>query len=245
MNEAPASVRLKGNARKEAKANESSRPPPVALPATKHTLATGDIITQAGIIAIHKKPAIKVPLVIQGVLRRAIRARKRCTLWFQKMTSESSKEEYEASNSSHQHFIHVLERALEILEPCFEKCKPAASKSKQPGSADNHQIPELSSSISNRFENLEVEDSADQNLDINASEAAVSTMPTTKLPQNQNKVVTIFELERSMDEDLQFRVYCFFEDLHRVREFLIQTWHRFADGKIDLVTVCQYPSSPM
>ncbi|PMD63439.1 uncharacterized protein K444DRAFT_715841 [Hyaloscypha bicolor E] len=236
MNEAPASVRLKGNARKEAKANESSRPLPVVLPSTKHTLSTGDIITQAGIIAIHKKPAIKVPLVIQGVLRRAIRARKRCTLWFQNMTSESNKEEYEASNSSHQHFIHVLERALEILEPCFEKCKPAASKAKQPGSADNHQVPELSSSISNRFENLEVEDTADQNLDINGSEAAVSTMPTTKLPQNKNKVVTIYELERSMEVDLQFRVYCFFEDLHRVREFLIQTWQRFADGKIDLVT---------
>jgi hypothetical protein len=233
MNEAPASGRLKGNARKEAKANGSSRPPPVVLPSTKHTLATGDIIIQAGIIAVHKKPAIKVPLVIQGVLRRAIRARKRCTLWFQKMTSESNREEYEASNSSHQHFIHVLERALEILEPCFEKCKPAASK---PGSAEIHQEPELSSSISNRFENLEVEDTADQNLDINASEAAVSTMPTTKLPQNKNKALTIYELERSMEEDLQFRVYCFFEDLHRVREFLIQTWQRFADGKIDLVT---------
>ncbi|KAH8771449.1 hypothetical protein BGZ57DRAFT_954322 [Hyaloscypha finlandica] len=236
MSEAPASIRLKGNARKEAKANGSSRPPPVFLPATKHTLATGDIIIQAGIIAIHKKPAIKVPLVIQGVLRRAIRARKRCTLWFQKSTSESNKEEYKASNSSHQHFIRVLERALEILEPCFEKYKPAASKAKKPGSADNHQVPGPSSSISNRFELLEVEDTGDENLDINASEAAVSTMPTTKLPQNKSKAVTIYELERSMEEDLQFRVYCFFEDLHRVREFLIQTWQRYADGKIDLVT---------
>jgi hypothetical protein len=38
---------------------------------------------QAEFVVNFKKPAVKVPLVIQGVLRRAIQTHKTCTLYFQ------------------------------------------------------------------------------------------------------------------------------------------------------------------
>jgi Family of unknown function (DUF6604) len=150
-----ASTRLKGNARKEAKADEASSNAP-ALPTNKHIIPTREIIIQVNLIAGFKKPAVKVPLVIQGVLRRAIRARKRCTLWFQQTATNGNKEKYESSDSAHEHFINVLERALEILEPRFEKSKPATADTKDEGHRD------VTSSITNRFEKLEVEDTTNQ-----------------------------------------------------------------------------------
>ncbi|KAE9381957.1 hypothetical protein N431DRAFT_491236 [Stipitochalara longipes BDJ] len=230
----PASTRLKGNARKEARANEPSKSPPVALQANRHILATSEIIVQAALIAGSKKPMVKVPLVIQGVLRRAIRARKRCTLWFQQTTSNGNKQEYEASNSSHEHFIDVLEETLKILEPCFDKSKPIASSAERTEPLDGLQAHDPISSLNNRFEKLAVEDTPDESLDISVSEIAASTAVAAK--SLQNKVLDIYELERSMEEELQFRVFCFFEDLHRVEDFLKETWQQFADGQIDLVS---------
>jgi hypothetical protein len=231
---APASTRLKGKARKEAKAAEASGPAPVTSPTIKHTLPTGEIIVQARIIAGSKKPAVKVPLVIQGVLHRAIRARKRCTLWFQSTTSKANRSEYEASNSAHEYFIKVLERAFEILEPCFEKSAP---KAKQTTPRDNVQISNPITPLSNRFEKLEVEDTTDQNFDISAAETALSTVKSTaatKFPKGTS--VEVYELDRSIDIDLPFIVFCFFDDLHRIRDFIRQTWQQFSHGQIDLIT---------
>jgi hypothetical protein len=114
------STRLKGKPRKEAKAAAAAPGPTLtATPSStiKSALATKEIIVQAAMIADSKKYSATVPIVIQGVLQRAIQARKRCTAWFQTAKPGDKATDYEKSNAAHEHFIAVLERATAILEP--------------------------------------------------------------------------------------------------------------------------------
>lgn len=176
-----ASTRLKGNARKEAKTDKTFSTAPTPLSSYRHTIPTREIIIQAGLVAGFRKPVVKVPLAIQGVLRRAINARKRCTVWFQQMTTVGSEEDYTAANSSHEHFISILERAQEILEPRFEKATPTATNIKKGNATD------ITAPMTNRFMRLEVEDTTDHDLDIDLSQAAVSTIGFAPTAKRANK----------------------------------------------------------
>jgi Family of unknown function (DUF6604) len=54
--------------------------------------------------------------------------------------------------------------------------------------------------------------------------------------QAKKTAVDVYEMERNVEEELQFRVFCFFEDFHRIQSFLGQIWQQFSDANIDLVT---------
>ncbi|KAK4547201.1 hypothetical protein LTR36_001422 [Oleoguttula mirabilis] len=49
-------------------------------------------------------------------------------------------------------------------------------------------------------------------------------------------VMEIYEVLLDWQEDLTFMVYCFFEDMHQIQEFIMGTWQEYKDGKVDLVT---------
>jgi hypothetical protein len=234
------SARLKGKARKEAKAAVSaskSTSTASASPTIKSAVGTREIIVQAALIADSKKPPIAVPVVIQGVLRRAIQARKRCTAWFQKAASEYKSPEQERSNAAHEHFITVLERASEILEPCFEHSKSHQTVPSQPKkTSSNATSTKPATYIRNLFESLDVEDANDHELDICVSEAITVVPKSLPTAPTKSQAVEVFELDIGTNADLQFIIFCFYEDLHAMEKFLKQTWQKSADGEIDLAT---------
>jgi hypothetical protein len=234
------SARLKGKARKEAKTAASASGPTsttAASPAIKSALGTREIIVQAALIADSKKPPIIVPVVIQGVLRQVIQARKRCTAWFQKAASEYKSPEQERSNTAHEHFIAVLERACEILGPCFEHPQSHRAVPSQPKKvSSNATSPKSTNYLSNLFESLDVEDVNDHELDICAAEAITVVPKSRPTAPGKSQAVGVFELDMGTNADLQFIIFCFYEDLHAMEEFLKQTWQKYADGEIDLPT---------
>ena len=105
-------------ARKEAKAAAAENKKPAIVdqpsqPVVKCNVNTQELLRQAEAVATSTKPGLKIPDSIVRVLERAIDARKRCAAWFRKTGIHSE----ESSTESHLHFVGVLEKALNSLEP--------------------------------------------------------------------------------------------------------------------------------
>ncbi len=154
-----------------------------------------------------------MPGGLRKVLERAIQARQRCAEWFR-----TSKLQNKYSDEGHQHFIDVLKSALEILETrnvaaTKEKNDPANSKNVEEADAFLH-------GVTNRFEVLGVEDTVNLE-DLEAISAGGD----------------IFELEYESEEmKMSLMIFCLFEDLHRIQDFLHGIWKSFKAKTLDLVT---------
>lgn len=228
-------ARLKGKARKEAKLAAESNGEPSRdstqdnVPVTRYTMRTVDLLEQAKVVANCTKPRIQIPLNILRVVQRAIQARQRCAAWFHKTGAKKDN-----STEGHAHFISVLEKALAILESCC-----TAKDKKLGGSMHEQKVKHSVSadtdgdSLSNRFNMLDVEDTNDAVLDVAASDITAAKKSPTSTAQSAND---IYELEIMYAADLSFIVYCFFEDMHRIQDFLKETWKKYNTGALDLMT---------
>lgn len=231
----PQGARLKGKARKEAKlAAERNDEPSNAstqanVPVVQYTMRTVDLLEQAKVVAKFTKPRIQMPFNILRVVQRAIQARRRCAAWFEKTGAKN-----DDSIDGHVHFISVLEKALVILESCC-----TASNKKSRASTQEQKLKDSASadidgnSLRNRFNMLDVEDTNDVVLDVAASDITAAQKSPTTTAQSANDV---YELEIQYGADLAFIVFCFFEDMHRIQDFLKETWTKYKAGTLDLMT---------
>lgn len=227
------SIRLKGKARKEAQKAAANGDGPsqevklADLQVTRYTVKTKDFLDQAKVVTKSVRPRIQMPLNILRVVQRAIHARKRCADWFRKTGAKD-----EASIEGHDHFINVLENALAILLPC---CPKSAQTSKQEHKPKTSALePESGHNLSNRFGMLNVEDTNDIVLDL-----AASDISATSAAKKSSKATTphswdVYELEIQHGTDLAFLIFCFFEDLHRIQDFIKETWDKQKAGTVDL-----------
>lgn len=217
--------RLKGKARKEAKAAaEASKGSPTdaepSAPVTKYEVTTQELLKQADAIAASKKAGIEIPQSIVRVVKRAIDARRRCAAWFQKTGVHDG----DGSTARHLHFVGVLEKALSALHPAGP-ADPSPPKPK-----DTLPTPEEpTQELANRFRALDVED-VDESQNFAASDVVIANKKPSK-----GRSIDVYELEYQLDIDHAFLIFCFFEDLHRVQDALKETWESYKAGKCDLV----------
>ena len=236
--------RLRAQADKKAKKREGKKSPgtvpetPILeAPSTvKHTIRTQDLLRQAEIVSQNRK--IKVPDAIIHVVKRAVNARKRCAEWFVQTGIDNGR-----SNAGHEHFIEILEKAMTILQS--ESSTSDTKKSRDP-TAGTQSVPSKPttkplqdlSGLSNRFSNLEVEDTED----IVETESNIQTVSPANISQKtapksaQTKAIDVFQLEHDDAYDRNFGIFCFFEDLHRIQDFLNDTWKKYKAGELDLIT---------
>jgi hypothetical protein len=236
--------KLRAQAEKKAKKREEKKkgtsvdlaPEPVPIPTLKHTVKTQELLRQAE--AVSESPKTKIPDAIMLVLERAIQARKRCTTWFERTGIDNGQ-----STDGHRHFIEILEQALKILKPDYSP-KDESSGSMGPKMAatprkasSSRQVHDLSG-LSNRFSYLQVEDTEDAAETTVAIEAisATSDPKLRKAEPGATPTIDMFELDYDDSFDPMFDVFCFFEDLHRVQDFLNETWAKFKKGELDLMT---------
>ena len=231
----PIAPRLKGKARKDAKAQATSstnnqggpseEPKPVQV--SKYEMTTRNLIEQAEAVGSSGKPNLHMPMDVLRVARRAINARKRCTNWFKETESKD-----EASTQGHAHFTAVLEQALDLLKPCYNK--ESLSSDYKPISQKRAQT--FDDDLTNRFRMLQVEDK-DNDMDITAPEITVQPKGTSK--KTQSKALSereVWELAEEFHIEIGFIIFCFFEDLHRIQDLLKKTWQEYKLGRLDLVT---------
>lgn len=207
------SSRLKGRARKEAKAaaGASKSSPKAVEPSQaviKYEVTTQELLKQANAIAASKKVKTQIPERIVRVVQRAINARKRCAAWFQKTGAHDE----DGSTARHLHFVDILEKALSALHP------PGASDPAPLKAKDTLSTPEeQSQEVVNRFSALDVED-LDESPGIAASDVIVANKKSVK-----GRTIDVYELEGQSEIDHAFVIFCFFEDLHRLQDTLKET----------------------
>lgn len=229
-----ASIQPKDTASGSPKVTASKRKEPVgriphkSVPVTKRMVTTKDLIRQAEVIAESRTPKVQMPENIRLVVEHAIRARERCAAWFQQTNLHVNN-----SLDGHTHFIEVLKESLAILRPCYANCNDYPE-----GASPDHLFPlkhaEASKGVdlstdqtSNRFAKLHIED-LDDILDVGLSKEVVAV--------TKDVTYDIYELEMEAVVDEAFDVFCLFEDLHRIQDFVKQTWMQYNDRKLDLLT---------
>ena len=206
----PSTPKLKGRERKLArdaaakakKVNDDIPTTPQVPSTVKYTITTAELLRQAeAVTQSHARSHVHMPASLRAVVERAIRARQRCSEWFQKSGVHNK-----YSDSQHTYFIEILKQSLSMLEPCVEEAEPSATTDRKRGESSL----EGSTSISNRFAALEVEDL----LDVDPSEvsevaAAVNVAQKTK-PSKDGPVVSAYELEDedNFDKELAFIIFC-------------------------------------
>jgi hypothetical protein len=154
-----------------------------------------------------------MPPSIRKVLERAIEARERCADWYQ-----AAKIENEYSNEGHRHFIDILEHAHSILETGPSETKRQRAKTVPRGQED---ADKFLNDVTNRFHGLQVDDL----LDVDDNESI-------------NSEGVVYELQEGSETTMMsLRIFCLFEDLHQIQDFLHNAWTDFKSEKIDLTAV--------
>ena len=176
---------------------------------TGRVITTQELVTMAEVIA-GRKPPIKTPRFIVDLLRSAITLRTRCTKWFSSQARGQT-----AQNTAHSHFIGVLEKILQVLQPTVATSSPSSQHTD--AKIDN---------ISNLFDVLDIEE----------SKMTENTSPTTSTAEPvAPKKTRRYQMEPD-DGEVYFALYCFFDDLNHMRDHLQQIWRDYKHGKETLVT---------
>ncbi|KAG0647254.1 hypothetical protein D0Z07_7314 [Hyphodiscus hymeniophilus] len=219
-NATPAAPRLKGKQRKLAKqAGAKTSASPAKEKPKSYSISTKDILAQAKAIADSTRPAIEVPSVIIQAGLRAIVARKRCAAYFRGVAGSSSDSR---DNVRHSYFIDLMEDALLALQPRFATIAGSSGATPQPLDESGPTSSRLED-LENRFVALDIEEPADEPDEATTArkKPIYEIEPTTKTYGQQEKL---------------FAFFCLFDDLSRLREFLIELWKDYLSDNIDLIT---------
>ncbi|KAL2060318.1 hypothetical protein VTL71DRAFT_9713 [Oculimacula yallundae] len=189
----------------------------------KRVLSTKELVDKALFVANATNPDIKVPLLVQYILKEAIHARKRCAKWFRRENTINQHKDMVESNASHEHFIQVLGLIFRVLGPRFETQKPSNA------SASNESTSALEGI--NHFHTLDIE-----NIDQEAFNAlpSIPAYRSDKAPTPDPRDNS-YEVELALESDLQFSVYCAYEDLHTFEEYLKGVWTNVKDGEMSAI----------
>lgn len=222
--------RLKGKARKLAKdvSKESmvslNQPPKASASAPKYTVTTGELLGQVKLVADSKTS--RMPKAIRNALVETIKARQRCSTWFEK-TSTIMQE----SLDGHRYFIEVLQHALSQLTVKSATDVPAATEGAKPDAKDEKDL----IFMRNIFQALELEDVSDAEIE--------DSTPPRSAPSSQPDQA--YELEVDPNTELTFKIFSLFEDLHRLRVELRIIWKRFHDEQMSLLQVSLLTSAAL
>ena len=222
------SGRLKGKERKKTREAEKSRHGGTTIPPIRCTITVKEFTDLANWIA-NVKPRVKVPQVIVGLIRSAITLRKRCADWFQ---GNIANEEVTADNSKHTHFIGVLERVLNILEP---NSSSGSTDSAQPTHTQSSARTQTElDTLTNIYDVLSIDDYDDcATMPETAAVAEnVASRQTTPQPPRRKS----YEMETT-DDEILLAYFCFFSDLNELRKAIQTLWLRYKDRSLDLMTV--------
>lgn len=233
----PSGGRLKGKARKAAKA------PPQPTPANennkipkkpKYTITVKQFTSFAEHIAGYDKPPVGPVEVSRGfslALDRAISARREF--------AKHGTEEVNEATEGHGFFVDVLERVREILRPLMPKRQsdtPGVEKDEKP--------------LSNRFEHLELEEQPEASL--NAPDAPKPAAPEKSTGPSAPDVKAEADLEAKVVLDYRENIFMFhllIQDANAFMDVIENTWRGYKIGVVELCAGCydyqhRYRSAP-
>lgn len=207
-------------------------------------VALGGLLSQARCIVSATSPPMKIPSTKIGLIQRVIAARRRCTEWFE--NHPDTETAAKTKNQTHSYFTGILEKVLNILQPCYFQQEASSSTRLASGStgAIHRSSKEKTSTGSklsseetkNMFEQLTVEEpSFDIPLELPEAEKVIlEERPAENAIQIQDRRSSDPETE-SFYEEVKFAFFCLLEDLQQIRQFLRETWSQYQSFKITLM----------
>ncbi|KAF2647761.1 hypothetical protein K491DRAFT_279450 [Lophiostoma macrostomum CBS 122681] len=220
-NAASAQPRLKGKARKLAKENAKAGGSKGAADASpEYTIRVSDFIPMATSIA-RFTPSIQVPVGLGKLFSRAITERRRVGDWFNSPHNESPDED----DSSHAHFIDVLQQAHDILRPLIASA-PRKHERRTAKASATEQVP-----LQNAFDGLTVDETPDHEEYPNSGESTIEEVK--KLPAVTP--VGIVHEEWEIEAEFFFAIQSFLLEIKRIRKTITKVWKRYASTGYDLV----------
>ncbi|KAI9766307.1 MAG: hypothetical protein M1839_004922 [Geoglossum umbratile] len=227
-NTPPASGRLKGRARKEARDwhNAQQLPSsssPAAAEATPFRIRLPQFAELASVIVDKGEGKVAVPNSIVRLVQDTIEMRRRISDSYAMQTASLE------GNSSHLHFIAQLEEVLEILKPRFT---PSRRSDELQGDTTGKSDANRASALDNRFGALEIEEPAEVELDSQPPTSSSGPGKPEQQTSHHRKVV----YDNQEPDEIYIAIFCLFDDLRRVRMSIQSAWEDYKSGKSDLVT---------
>jgi hypothetical protein len=211
----PASGRLKGKQRKQAK--EAAKNPSESA-APRYTVAIKDFVPLARFIAEHQRPLFKVPHELSATLRRVISCRSAFGGLLGKygMTTDSE------TNKKHDHFLQTLRSVQETLQPLMQDDSPTEPPPKP------EKITRADDRFINRFGQLSVHEPSEQFLDYWRAD-------TPQRPTAQPDDSTRYQAEDMHDvREAVVAWELLVTDLQDIRQQIMLIWQDHRNDTIDL-----------
>ena len=204
------------------------------LEGSSHAIRLSQFIELATAIAKSARNNFKIPKAIPELIVQIIKMRGSVSAYY-KMQSRSRPDDHKlrGDNSKHRYFISKLEDVLEILNAVAEPSTDGVTQPQDALKNSRKQAQDISAEdLSNRFSALEVEEPT--GLELHANSLSLSEKAEKPRPRYDHAVV--YDASEYEDEEIDFAVFCLFEDLRRIRIFLDQVWQDYNLGKLDLMT---------
>ncbi|KAI1772534.1 hypothetical protein F4818DRAFT_454044 [Hypoxylon cercidicola] len=204
-------TRLKGKARKNAKKAKGNAGGTASSQENAHS--TTEILEQIELIqqAVGTIKAKDVPLFVKHALLRCIGLRERFASWYRKTKSD------ESSNRTHQYFIDILWKGLSL----FQQADDNTGSTNPSGNKADEKDEQF---MLNMFKALQVDDAPGQDESDNAEDRNTSKTSATGE----------FDMEPDDTEEV-FKIFCHFEDVHRIHDESVKVLRRVASGELDIV----------
>ncbi|KAK3628870.1 hypothetical protein LTR56_018355 [Elasticomyces elasticus] len=154
-----------------------------------------------------------------------IAGRKECAGWYSAQALEDGSD-LDKENSSHRHFILVLEKVLQVLKATRSEALPTPSDMK-PSTKAKKKARDVAAQgeLSNLFACLELEEPS------TLAQTSQQKKPAGVL---DHSVATTFQLVEEQD-DRGFVTWCHLQDLNDVRQYLKETWLEYSRGEISFL----------
>ena len=200
--------------------------------ASRQTLPTQQFQLLASFVA-QQKPKVQASAEFIRRLRNAINARRLCAAWHQDSRDPAVQEQ----NTTHRHFIGVLEYVLNLLTPVHQP-QARVRKPKLPSGVPQP-VPATTTS-QNAFDALAAQTAKiniHQNKPISASgdTQGFATDAAHGQGSASNVEVTLEEPALDESETRFFACHCLLTDLHRLRAYNATMWQDFVSGKTTLM----------
>jgi hypothetical protein len=208
--------RLKGKARKLARASTTAPSNNDRAAARTYHVKAHDLVCMAQFIAKAKNPGVVIPGSFIKTLIRAITTRKSHQHFYSEYFNQ---EQTSTQDSGHTYFIGVLESILQILRPVLSEEEP-------PNDPEDKDHSVLHSPVENMFASLAVEES-EESVDLTNCYQVLDTAPKVKVDMTESD-----ELKRN-EAFMASTLLC--RDVHRLRLVVQKIWQLYLEGEIDLV----------
>lgn len=218
------SARLKGKARKSAKAQahgQAGNSSDQSQARRKYVLALKNFVPLAEFIGskLNEAKIVEIPTVVPTAIERAITVRK----GFAQLLQEHGRDLKLESNENHSYFVSVLEKVRHVLEPLF---KDSWAKRALP------KLPKITAT-SNPFDLLEFYDAPDFDL---GGDAPGSTEQAAKSREAVDEgVVVDYEAEDAASSLVAFATL--FRDVRALRVQVKSLWADYAEDELSLPSV--------